>query len=136
MTPFRLILDSSGLSVREAAVWLNVSHNSAESWAAGRRTVPEGVMAEMLDLIDRQGRAAEEALATILGAAQDQGELPELIELGLASDDHEAQGLGWPTASAHAAVMRRLIEIAPDDVRESIVLVPRGSTVATAAAEI
>lgn len=90
---------------------------------------------DVLDLIDHQARAARETLAQIEDIAAARG-MPEDIEISLSTDDHEAQGLGWPTASAHAAVIRRLIEIAPDDIRARIKIVPRGSTLGTAAAEI
>jgi hypothetical protein len=56
------------------------------------------------------------------------------VELGLSVDDHEAQSLGWPTASAHATVISRMTALLPLDLIDRIVIVPRGSTVATAAA--
>ena len=136
MTPFRLLLNSSGLSIREAADFLDVRFNTIESWSSGRRSIPDGAVAQLLTLIDRQGRAAQEALSAIREGVAEHGVLPEEIEIGLSTDDHEARGLGWPTVSAHAAVLRRLIEIAPEDIRDRMVIVPRGSTLATAAAEL
>ena len=53
----------------------------------------------------------------------------QTFEFGLASDDEEARSLGWPCVGAHRAVARILWESGLD-----IVVVPRGSTIATAAA--
>lgn len=133
MTPFRLILNSSGLSIREAAVYLNVSHNTAESWAGGRRSVPAGVMAEMFSLIDRQERAAREAVDVITGMAAQRPDM-EAIDIGFCADDFEAQSLGWPCKTAHDAVIRRVLEGLPPELRPLVQLVPRGSTLTTAGA--
>ena len=61
---------------------------------------------------------------------------PESVELGLVSDDYEARALGWPSADAHAAVLRKTIKLLPHDLAILVKIVPRGSTPATAAAEI
>ena len=52
------------------------------------------------------------------------------IELGYAVDDAEAQSMGWPCASAQWASLG-IIAAGTD---RHITLVPRGTTVATAAA--
>ena len=133
MTPFRLILDSSGLSIQEAAAYLDVRLDTVLSWSSGRRTPRRRIVHEVLALIDRQGQAAREIL-TVIERSVAGHDAPAEIEIGFAADDHEARALGWPAASAHAAVIRRLIEIAPPDVRGRLRLVPRGATPATAAA--
>jgi hypothetical protein len=51
------------------------------------------------------------------------------IALGYPTDDHEAQGLGWPCVGAWRAMAARVV-VAALPVR----LVPRGSSLATAAA--
>ena len=53
---------------------------------------------------------------------------PDRIEIGLAADDAEARQIGWPCVGAQAAMLG--IVAAHVDV----VIVPRGSTPATAAA--
>ncbi|HQF31786.1 MAG TPA: hypothetical protein PLJ34_10105, partial [Hyphomicrobiales bacterium] len=55
---------------------------------------------------------------------------PDSVELGLSSDDHEAQSIGWPCVGAHAAVLG--LVAARVDV--PLAIVPRGSTIATAGA--
>ncbi|MEM7428633.1 MAG: hypothetical protein AAF441_21295 [Pseudomonadota bacterium] len=54
----------------------------------------------------------------------------EQIEIGIAVDDHEAQGLGLPCAGAHGA----LIGLVVTQIDVPFRIVPRGSTVATAGA--
>jgi hypothetical protein len=53
-----------------------------------------------------------------------------MIEIGLAADDHEAQALGWPCVGAQEAMLGLVVARCRRPVR----IVPRGSTVATAAA--
>lgn len=93
-------------------------------------------MAGVQDLLNRQERAAQEAHKILLSAIAAQGSLPEQIELGCATDDHEAQSIGWPTASAQMAMTGRLLGKLDPEHRALVKVVPRGSTPATAAAEI
>lgn len=134
MTPFRLLLDATGLSVREAAAFLKIREDTAMSWSSGRRTTPDGVIDELFTLLDRQRRAASETIDQIRILVRRQGVMPEQIEIGISADDHEAWSLGWPAASAHAAVARMVLEQAPPDLRHRLLFVPRGSTSASAAA--
>ncbi len=85
-----------------------------------------------MNLIDRQAEAADQQLGAIDEIAERMGAMPGQIELGVSSDDYEARTLGWPSTSAHWAVVARVIAEAPPDVEVRVV--PRGSTVATAAA--
>jgi len=55
------------------------------------------------------------------------------VEIGIAVDDIEAQCLGWPCVGTHRAVIRNVVELAPEEIKHRIVIVPRGSTPATAA---
>lgn len=99
ITPFRLLLDSTGLSLPEAARFLDYGESSCHNWSAGvRAPAPEGCMIELMDLMDRQGTAAHEAL------------LAGKIEIG--GD--------WPAWSAHDAALRRMVELASPDMRPFI----------------
>lgn len=129
MNLFKLFLQSSGLSQREAAAFLNVRPDSVNSWSSGRRTAPDGVLYQLSELIDLQGRMVDAALDVI-----EQHPDAEEIEIGYCADDHEAQSLGLPFKSCHDAVIRRIVEALDEECREDIVLVPRGSTVSSAAA--
>lgn len=127
MTLFSAIRKGCGLLQREAAQFLGASIESVKSWETGRRRVPAVVLRELRHLAHQQQRAAEEAFAV-----WDESGRPDVIELGLASDDYEAQSLGWPCVGAQLAAFRRLWELLPEGVQVRIV--PRGSTIATAAA--
>lgn len=127
MIIFAEILRGVGLSQQEAADWLNVSLDSVKSWGQGRRTPPTGILAELHALAERQDRAAHMGAASWVDAGS-----PAVIEIGLASDDHEAADLGWPCVGAHRTVIRRMWEMLPAETR--VTIVPRGSTPATAAA--
>lgn len=132
MTLFKIFLQSTGLSLREAASYLDVSYDSVKNWLYGRHNAPDGVLYEMSDLIDKQNAAA----AQVLDLFEDLANAPDEIEIGYCADDHEAQALGWPCKSAHDAVIRRVVENASEEIREAVILVPRGSTATTAAAEV
>ena len=123
MTPFSILMNLAGLSQREAAAFLKVSPSSVDKMARGVRNAPDGVIDDLRDLIDKQETAADEALALI-----DEQDADE-IELGYPTDDHEAQSLGWPCVGAWKAMAARVIA-GCDCV---VLLVPRGSTLSTAA---
>jgi hypothetical protein len=128
MTTFALLCDRCGLSHREAAAFLGVRLDTVKSWSAGRNPAPEGVLAQLRGLYARIAQAAEQAIQVI----EDNEDHPDELELGLAADDHEAQSLGWPCVGAHRAVLGLVAALCPDDIR--VVIVPRGSTMATAGA--
>ena len=126
MTPFKLLMDLCGLSIREAADYLGVRLDTAKSWSADRRTCPESVLDDLRTLASRQATAAEQALAVLASHST----APDEIELGYPVDDHEAKTLGWPCIGAWKGMAARFVAGSP--VR--VIMVPRGSTVATAAA--
>lgn len=124
VTVFGLLLKLSGLTQAESAAFLNVSKDSVDAWSRGKRTAGPGVIAEMRALIARQQEAADEFL-DMLDEAQ-----PKEVELGFPADDHEAQQLGLPSVNAWGAMAARVIA----ETKTRVVLVPRGTTAATAAA--
>lgn len=129
MTLFALLIDRCGLSHQEAAEFLQVRRDTVHSWSTDRRPAPAGVIGQLRALYRAIDRAANEAMAE-LGRAIKQRGAPEVIELGLASDDHEARSLGLPCVGAHAA----LLGLVAARLDVPVVIVPRGSTAATAGA--
>lgn len=125
MTPYDLLRRRCGLSQPEAAALHQVRLDTVKSWCTGRNRANDGVMAELRQLHEQIERVATEALAAIAAVPQ-----AEEIELGYATDDHEAQALGWPCVGAQAASLGIVIALCSRPIR----LVPRGSTFATAAA--
>ncbi len=135
MTPFALLETLAGLSHREAAEFHRVRLDTVKSWAVGRNACPARVIAELRALIASQERAATESIAQIAALAA-QESAPDGIELGYPTDDAEARSLGvagtpgWPCVGAWRALAARVV--AGSSI--PVVLVPRGSTPATAAA--
>lgn len=128
MTLFSSILKLSGLSIREAADFLSVRPDTVKSWSAGRNPVPSGVMDQMHNLLAKQEQAASE----IIDLWNEQGRAQQ-IEVGYASDNYEAQSLGWPSVGAQMAAYARMWEMIHGEC--DIILSPKGSTIGTAAAE-
>lgn len=135
MTTYNTLLSASGLSLREAADYHNVRLDTVKSWSSGRNGVPDGAIDEIYNLVARQLQAAQQAANHITTTIEQRG-TPEDIELGICTDDHEAQSLGWPCASTHKVVIGLTIGLLPPDIAALVVIVPRGSTPASAAAEI
>ena len=106
MTLFKIALSRLGLSQSEAAAFLKVSVNTVKSWSAGRNPVAPGAWDELFELSDRQEHAAQNMMDEWEEAGQ-----PSDVELGLASDNHEAQSLGWPSVGAQLAVFARFWEL-------------------------
>lgn len=123
-TPLALLLDRCGLSHREAADFLDVRVDTIRSWSIGRNRTPAGVIDELRALYAQIEQAAGQALKVI------EEQAPDDVELGIAADDSEAQGLGWPCVGAQAAMLGLVVARCGRPVR----IVPRGSTLATAAA--
>lgn len=125
MTPFRVLMNLAGLSQREAAAFLDISPSAVDKMSRGTRATPAGIVGDLRELIDRQEEAADNAL-DLIESRDDAVE----IEIGYPTDDNEAQSLGWPCVGAWSAMAARVIAAIDRPVR----LVPRSSTVATAAA--
>lgn len=150
MTPLATLLAASGLSQEEAVRFLRLANRDSLANMLRRKSrTPDGVLAEMRQLVQRQMDAAEqgadqiEAMAarpirtrimTEPSATSTSGGAPDTIELGQPSDDAEAAALGWPCVSAWQAMAGQLIALLPDDLAGRVVIVPRGSTPASAAA--
>lgn len=134
MTTFSALARICGLSQTEIVELLSVSSEALQAWLTGNPHAPPGALDAIHKLVSTQHRAASEGAAVILARLYEHG-MPEAIELGAATDDHEARSLGWPTASAHLATLGMTIAMLPPDLAERIRVVPRGSTPASAAAE-
>lgn len=120
---YGLLRERCGLSLKEAATFHHVPLDTATAWSSGRRRAPDGVIQELRDLYDRIENAAHQAVELIGDDTAD-------VELGIASDDVEAQSLGWPCVGAQAASLGLVAAY----LDSAVVIIPRGSTVATAGA--
>ncbi len=130
---FRILIDTAGLSLSQASHFLDAREDSVMSWSSGRRGTPDGVIDELLDLVTRQRLAAQHGADTIIKKIKKHG-LSAAVEIGISADDHEAQSLGWPTVSVHGAVIGMMLSSLPAHIARRAVIVPRGSTAATAKA--
>jgi len=131
-TVFSLLCQVCGLSQSEAARLLDARLDTIKSWSSGRRHAPGDAIEQLAELAAAIDAAADEAVDHIVAQADAMGSNPEAIELGLAADDHEARGLGWPCVGAHRAVLALTVARGMAE-GFNFNIVPRGSTVATAA---
>ena len=122
---FTSLISASGLSLTEAAKFLNAPHKNITRWANGALEPPVGVTKELAKLIHKQNEAVKQTL-DLIGQSKSVGE----YEIGCPSDQIEANDMGWPTVSAFKIVAGRVIA----EAQVNIKVVPRGSTVGTAAA--
>jgi len=78
-------------------------------------------------------KALQNAVDEAMDAIDKQHETPTVIELGICTDDHEAQTLGWLTASIHRRVIG-MVAAQCIELGHKVEVVPRGTTIATATA--
>jgi hypothetical protein len=128
-TLFRILIDTAGLSLSQATEFLDARSDSVMSWSSGRRTPPGGILNDLHELLSRQHFAAQHGADTIIKKIK-RHSAPEIIDIGICVDDHEARSLGWPTVSAHAAVIGCMVAMLPHDLMHRIRIVPRGSSAA------
>lgn len=125
-----LLIDACGLSQREAADFLGVRIDTVKGWYRPRPSAARpGVLSELRALHAKQRRAAARQIALIRQLVR-QHVAPDAIELALSSDDVEARQRGWPCVGAE----RMTYAMVAARVDLPYVLVPRGSTPASAAA--
>ena len=134
---YQCILASTGMSVADAATFHEVSDDQIIEWIGGSEDPPDEVMDAISQLVCRMAESVGEVVDHVLDKAEQIMEephaFPDVLELGLASDDAEAQTLGWPNANAHRTVIgMTAAQISDMGIRVSVV--PRGSTVTSAAA--
>jgi hypothetical protein len=131
---FNLLLAASGMTRDEACDFLNVSRNTLDGWVKGRRSTPIGANKEMSLLISSQEKTVLQLIDMIQETSAKYPEL-SVIELGYPSDDYEANQLGFPCVNAWLAMAGRVVSWCEgQEPRIKVVLVPRGSTPATAKA--
>lgn len=136
MTPFSALQSLCGLSNREAAAFLGMTESAVEKFRRGAKKAPAGALRDLralwtvIDLaaVDAAEAIGREGLLDVEGG----------IEIGYPADDHEAGQLGLPCVGAWRQMLARLIDelMMIDEAFDPsrIELVPRGSTLATAAA--
>lgn len=131
MTTFALLTQRCGLSISEAAEFLDVPLNTIKSWSSGRRATPQGVIDELRALYRLIEDSAAKALIEIGDLLAEAGEPPAEFEIGVAETDGDAKSLGLPCAAAH----RTMAGLVAARLSLPVRIVPRGSTLATKAAK-
>ncbi len=121
------------MSLSEAAAFHDVRPDTVKSWSSGRNNAPQQVLDDLVNLAYAIENGADEAVYQFEMMTEKAG---GVIEIGFCADDHEAQSLGLPFKSCHDQLISRLIFLLSDEciAPSSIKLVPRGSTLTTAAA--
>lgn len=132
-TIFSLLCQVCGLSHREAAAFLEVRLDTVKSWSAGRNCTPDAVLDQLAELAALIDEAADRVVAMTDEQVLAHGSEPEVIELGIAADDHEAQLLGWPCVGTHRAAIALAVARGMSE-GYNFTVIPRGLTVLTAAA--
>ncbi len=130
---YSCILASTGMNVADAAAFHEVSEDLIIEWIGGSEDPPDEAMDDISQLVCRMAESVAEVLDHVLDKAGEHGGYPDVLELGLASDNVEAQTLGWPNANSHRTVIGlTAAQMVALGIKVSVV--PRGSTVTSAAA--
>lgn len=136
ITIYDLLRQRCGLSQIEAAAFHDVNINTVKSWCSGRSAAPLGVLEELAELYTKINNAAEQTLRHLSGAQVDAtstGNPIDVIEIGVAVDDAEAQSIGWPCVGAQRAYLGLVLSTGLLK-HWRFRVAPRGANSATAAA--
>lgn len=88
------------MSQSECAQYLDCSLDSVKGWCYGKRVPKDGVILEMIDLIQKQQDLGKDLLKVVFN-----GEPVIFLQC-----DEDAQKLGFPNFNAYNAAVRRMIE--------------------------
>ena len=127
------LLAASGMDSIDAAHFHGVDEEAIYMWISGDEEPPQYEIEKISDLICRMAVSVAEVLDHVLEQTEKHGAGPDLLELGLASDDQEAGILGWPNKSVHKMVLG-MTTAQMTEIGIKVSIVPRGSTAPSAAA--
>lgn len=134
MTPFATLIIASGLSYPEVGAILGTSKETVRDWARGKSRTPDEALT-WVHCLARAMQARADALVATLDDLQNGHGLPATIEIAHTTDDHEAQANGFVNTNHERACIGLALARLPPEHLRAVRLVPRGSTVAVAAAE-
>jgi hypothetical protein len=103
-TIFALLCERCGLSIAEAARYLETDSATIRAWSAGERPCTDAIIAQLRLLYRQISAVAEQAMRHFVDFSQGQG-APAEVEISLAASDAGAQRLGLPCIGAHRAVL-------------------------------
>lgn len=107
-TAFALLCERCGLSLTEAARYLEADDETVQSWSTGELDCPDQVVAQLRLLYRQISVTAEKAMRRFAGYTQSEGS-PAEVEVSLVTDDATAQRLGLPCIGAHRAALGMVI---------------------------
>lgn len=131
MTPFATLLAASGLSYAEAGAILGATKETVRDWARGKSRTPADALEALHRLVSQMLEKSDTLLEAYEELAKRHG-APNVIEIGMSTDDHEARVNGFVNLNYERATIGLAVAQLPSGM---VKIVPRGSTLATAAAE-
>ncbi len=102
-------------------MFLGTNVDTTKSWWSGRRNPPEAVLEKLVDLSIAQDVAAQELLLQL--EKLDKKNKKQHLTLPTYALDSQAQAVGWPSANAYMAVIRKAVEKMPAELAMRLVLV-------------
>jgi hypothetical protein len=129
-TAFALLCDRCGLTLTEAARYLETDEETVLGWSSGNLACSDHIIAQLRLLYRQISATAEQAMRRFASFTQNQGS-PAEVEVGLVADDATAQRLGLPCIGAHRAALGMVI--ARSHGTRFVLLAPEGSGEASAA---
>ena len=130
---YRCLQAASGMDTFEASTFLGVDEDAIMMWVSGDEEADEDSIEKMAELICKMVTSVGETLDYLLNQMEENDSAPAFLEMGLASDDAEAELLGWPCVRVHEMVLGMMAAQATE-IGIPISIVPRGSTLSSAAA--
>lgn len=112
----KVMLARCGLSQTDAADLVEKDARMVRRWLSGELPMPVVLWQILIDLCARQDRAAEVEIEKLKARSKKSGDQPIQSLIMVARTQDEARWRGWPCVGAYVAVVRRIIEWAPEHI--------------------
>ncbi|MDD9900384.1 MAG: hypothetical protein OXT65_05350 [Alphaproteobacteria bacterium] len=123
-TAFNLLRQSCGMSFEETAEFLAKEAITIKHWCNGTEIAPQTARVELFKLTKRINKAANKAIIAIHTARKRAAQQNRPIILSIAPNNMEARMRGWPFASVHNAIARRVLERLTPEMIAQVKLAP------------
>jgi len=102
-TPLSLLCQLCGLSHREAAEYLGVSHDTVKAWSSGRNPTPKRALNQLADLSGKIDASANDTFNFLK-----ERDWPFNVALALEGTEDAVTAIGWPCIGVHRATVARI----------------------------
>lgn len=112
----KVMLARCGLSQTDAADFVGKDARMVRRWISGELPMPVALWQLLVNLCAQQDRAANVEIEKLKARSRKSDNQPIQSLMMVVRTQDEARWRGWPCVGAHVAVVRRIIEWAPEHI--------------------